>query len=414
MEAKFQKNIKGIDMVVGAKGSPLQLILSAVYQIDYPTGNIPRAEYQRLSKHPMIKQVIPLSYGDSYRGYRIIGTEPTYINQYEGVIKEGRVWQKPFEVVVGVTVAQSMRLTIGTEFFSSHGYVEVPDPNAHHGHQAYKVVGILAPSNSVLDQLVLTSMESVWKIHEKPETSAPPTEEAHTHEGDHHNHKHEDEHTHNSEAHAHDKHPHEEHTHKQPPPKPTHHQPNRPKEPIPSESITAMLVQFKSRMGILQMPRMINQNTNMQAAVPAIEVNRLLGLMGVGAEALRAIAWIIMLISGLSVFISLYNSLKARQYELALMRTMGASRQTLFIHILLESLLLSFIGFILGWLLSRAGLWVLSIMLSESYKYTFTTGGLTLDSLYVCLIALGIGFIAGLLPAFQAYRTDISKTLSHA
>lgn len=383
LQEQFTKNIRGIDMVVGAKGSPLQLILSSVYQIDYPTGNISWAEAQKLGKNPLVKQAIPLSYGDSYRSYRIVGTTATYVKHYQANLREGQLWQQPFEVSIGATVAEALNLKVGDNFISSHGLL---DDRHQHEEQAFTVVGIFERNHSVLDQLIITSLESVWEIHdtEKTHPSQPKTPDQPSNKGNH-------------AAHAHH---HEGHTHE-------------PTNKVDAErDITALLIQFRSPMGMVQLPRMINQKTEMQSAVPVVEVNRLLGLLGIGVNTLRAIAAVIMLISGISVFISLYNSLKDRKYELALMRTMGASRFQLFALIMIESLLLTTIGFVAGILLSRLGMWLLAQFAANSYHYQFTAFRLIPSELYLLLITLAIGFVAALLPALRAFRLNISKTLA--
>ena len=108
LDKAFERDLSGIDLVVGAKGSPLQLILAGVFHIDVPTGNIPLAEVQRLQAHPMVEQVIPLSLGDSYLGHRIVGTEPAYVAHYAATPAHGRLWQQPMEAVLGASAAQAL------------------------------------------------------------------------------------------------------------------------------------------------------------------------------------------------------------------------------------------------------------------------------------------------------------------
>ena len=120
--SQLERNIKGIDMVVGAKGSPMQLILSAVFHIDKPTGNIPIQEATFLMKNRYVQTAIPLSYGDSYQEYRIVGTDHRYLELFEGSIAKGEIWQDDFEVVIGKTVAHSTGLDIGDDFQGIHGF----------------------------------------------------------------------------------------------------------------------------------------------------------------------------------------------------------------------------------------------------------------------------------------------------
>ena len=377
LEEKFTKNIAGIDMVVGAKGSPLQLILSSIYQIDYPTGNIPLAEANKLTRNPLVKQAIPLAYGDSYQSFRIVGTQESYLKHYKTELQEGRIWAEKsrFEVVLGATAARDLGLKIGETFISSHGLV---DDRHQHEAQPFTVVGVLAANNSVVDQLILTNLTSVWAVHQEEEEKTD-SEHDHSH-GDH------------AHGHAHE----------------------APEIAEKDQDITALLVSFRSPMGMVQLPRMINHQTNMQAALPVVEVNRLLGLLGVGIETLRAIALAIMLISGISVFVSLYNSLKDRQYELALMRTLGASRGQLFLSIIQESMWLSILGFGLGILMSRIGFGLLSGLAASSYHYTFSVWQFLPAEALLFAVTLLIGFLAALLPALRAFHLNISKTLTKA
>ncbi len=445
LDEQFKRNISGIDMVVGAKGSPLQLILSSVYHIDNPTGNIPLEEAEALLKNPIIKQGIPLAYGDSYKGYRIVGTNKEYAEHYNVVLKEGKLWMHEYEVTAGAVVAKNLGLKIGDRFHSAHGLVE----NAPaHDHADYKVVGIFEHSNSVIDQLLLTDVTSVWAIHDHPEDEKKVEDKEHSH-SEHEGHDHSEdekmaedkEHSHSeheghdhsedekmvedkehshSEHEGHD-HSEEEHDHFE------HEDSNTTINPstktntlVPNaknsegKQITAMLVKFKSKMGVMTVPRMVNENTSMQAAVPAIEVNRLFTLMGVGMDTLRAIAFFIILISGISVFVSLFNSLKERKYEMALMRSMGASRTKLFLLVLMEGLILSILGFVLGMLISRLGLYFLSGLMESSYHYGLEAWQFLPQEGALFVATICIGIVAAILPALQAFNMNISKTLANA
>ena len=407
IQEQFTNNIKGISMVVGAKGSPLQLILSSVYHIDAPTGNISYTEAKKLAKHPLIAQNIPLAYGDAHKGFRIVGTNEEFVKHYGLVLKEGVAFQKNYEVCIGATAAEKLGLKLGDTFFSAHG---LQDDTHIHEDQSYKVVGIYEYANSVPDQLILSNIESVWAIHshdEKPKSKKSKTKpvEDHNHEGhdhDHEGHDHDHEgHDHNHEGHDHD-HDHEGHDH-------SDHSHEIAEE---DQEITAMLVKFKSPMGMMQIPRMVNEQTAMMAALPSIEVNRIFSLLGVGVDGMKTIAYIIMLISGLSVFISLFNSLKEQKYELALMRTMGGTRTFLFIITVLQGIILSIIGFFIGIILSRIGLWLVSNMIDSSFHYNLSGSLFVKEELSILLLTVLIGFFASLIPAIQAYRTDISTTLS--
>lgn len=386
VEDNFEKNLAGIDLVIGAKGSPLQLILSSMYHLDAPTGNISIAEVKPFlnPKHPLIETSIPLSLGDSYRTFRIVGTTPNILDFYGVSLASGKAWAQNFEVVIGNTVAQKLGLTLGATFSSSHGFLE--DENLGHEHTAFKVVGILATSGTVLDQLILTTNQSYWLTHEHDAASeAAPMEEDHA-DHDHADHDHD---------HA----------------SPSAIVPSLLEEPGEKE-ITALLIKFKGRnFQALNMQRSINENTDLQAATPAIEINRLYSLMDTGEKALRILAFVIIFVSGLSIFISLFASLKERQYELALLRVMGGSRGTLFTLIILEGLLLALLGCVFGLLLSHGGMQLFAGALEKAYGYTFSGWTFLPQEWYLVGGSLLLGLVAAILPAIKASRTDISETL---
>ena len=394
IEQQLQANLRGVYMVVGSKGSPLQLILSSIYHIDNPTGNIPYSEAIKIDNNSLVDLTVPLSYGDSYNGFRIVGTTHQYPELYEMSLKKGRLWSRNLEVVLGSTVAQIHRLKIGDTFYGTHGLIE----GGHvHDEYAYEVVGIFNPSYTILDQLILTNTQSVWQVH-----NHEVVEQGHDHQECDHEH-HDDEHSHEHHNCDHDHHIEE-----------TTASGLELNASIPEDAmITSLLVKFKSPIGLIQLPRKINETTNLQAAVPALEISRLTNLLGFGVQTINIIAFIIIIVSGLSIFISLYNSLKKRRYELALMRVHGASKWQLVQLVLQEGIILSVIGTILGLLISRITL--LIITLFAEHKYTFSSFQFNLlnDELWLLPIALLIGIVASLIPTVLSYNINIPKTLSN-
>ena len=360
---QMDNNLKGIDMVVGAKGSPLQLILSSVYHIDSPTGNISLKEAEKISKNRMVGSSIKLLYGDNFKGYRIVGAEKKFIELYNGKIKKGKNLSKPFEVLVGSKVYSKLKIDIGDDLISSHGLRETGES---HDDKSFKVVGLLEPSNSVIDQLIITLPQSVWDVHG--------------------NHNLEEEHEHDQD---------EEHQHD-------------------DREITAMLIKFKSPMNIIQFPRQINETTNLQAAVPSYEISRLFKLFGFGIETLSYLAYLIIVVSGFSLFINLFNSMRERKYEMALIRTLGASRLQLSTMIIFESIILTISGFILGLLFSRFGVMFVSSLMEESINYNLSSFRILNEEYWLLLLSVIIGLLASLIPAVQVYKMNISKILADA
>ena len=367
-EEQFSSSMDNIDLVLGAKGSPLQLVLSSVYQIDAPPGNISYTEAEVWMNKPMVESAVPLAYGDNYLGYKIVGTTENYTKHFGLTIQQGTLFTKDFEVVVGANIAANIGLKIGDTFFGTHGDAEEGEVHDHH---AYKVVGILEPSGKVADQLILSNIASVWHMHD------------HEHEG------HSEEVHHHAEGEIH--HPHE------------------------GKEITAVLLKLRNNMAKMTWPRIIPQNTEMQAASPVLEVNRLFALFGVGITALKYLAFGIMFISGISIFVALYNTLKERRYEFALLRITGATKFQLLWLVLLESIFLCTIGFILGIVFGRIGLYFLSVSSQEEFKMAFDPFEfLWKEEGMLFLATLSVGILAAIIPAIKAYSLNISKTLANA
>jgi len=178
------------------------------------------------------------------------------------------------------------------------------------------------------------------------------------------------------------------------------------------KEVTSLLIKFRNPMGIVTLPRIINENTTMQAALPKYEVDRLFGLLGVGVQTIAFIALAIMLVSGLSIFISLYKALKERKYELALMRTYGATARQLVWVVLLEGVFLGGIGFFIGWLFSKIGLWFFSSYTEANYGYSLMLENITIGEVWLFVASIGIAIVATLLASLGIFKMNISKILA--
>ncbi|HBP45865.1 MAG TPA: hypothetical protein DD635_08160 [Flavobacteriales bacterium] len=348
----FKRNIEDIDLVLGAKGSPLQLILANVYHVDAPTGNIRLVDAEKVMRHPYIAEGIPLAYGDNYRGYRIVGSTEAYAKHYGATLAEGREFRNSFEIVLGAKVSDATGLQIGDEFFSAHGLQDETDV---HAEKSFRVVGRLEHSGTVLDQLLLCTISSIWEVHEEYQETVTPED----------------------------------------------------------REITAVLLKKRNPLAVLTIPNAIRE-TNMQVALPSIEINRLTQNFGIGMGTLRAIALLIMLISFGSIFISVYDNLLARRYELALMRTMGGQRSGLFVLLLLEGGLLSAGGSLLGLIFSRMGLMTLAQLVEDKFRYDWSNISLMQEELILVIMAIFIGLVAAAIPGISAVKIDTSRTLSES
>jgi putative ABC transport system permease protein len=384
-DEQFDNNLAGINLVVGAKGSPLELTLNSMYHVGYATGNVPLGKIKAFfnPKHPIVEDVVPLSVGDSYKGYRIVGTIPKILDWYGTKMAEGEIWQHDFEVVIGEEVARVNGLKLGSTFKSNHGIIDEGDENNIEHDDDFTVVGILAPSSTVLDALVLTTNQTYWHSHESHDDAAG--------EGDDH------------AGHDHAGHQHTE-----------DHAPTSLMDEDPEKEITSLLVKYRnaSSFQALNFPRNINENTELLAANPAYEISEVRRQFDSGQRILSILVLAITIVSALSIFIALFSSLRERRYELALMRTMGAGRGKLFLLIILEGLMVAVIGYLLGLLLSHGILSLMAANITDDFRYSLSPWRFLPEEIWLLAAALFIGFLAAAIPAIQASRTDIAETLT--
>jgi putative ABC transport system permease protein len=351
MTDRLVRDARGIDMVVGAKGSPLQLVLSTVFQADIPTGNIDAGEVAVLAHNPMIARAVPLALGDAAHGFRIVGTTPEYLGLYGAHLAAGRVWQAPMEAVLGAQAAQAMRLHLGDQFVGAHGIRG--DGEMHTGFP-YTVTGILAPTGRVIDRLIMTPVESVWRVHEDEK---------------------------------------------------------RPGDPL---EVTAVLLQARTPLALVMLPHVINSRTPYQAAVPSFEAARLFSLLGLGLSAFRAMGGVLIVSAGLGMLIALVTRLRERRSELATLRLLGASRGQLFVSVLIEALVLAGIGAVAGIALGHAVAWGLSVYVPSGQALASMSIGWRSSEWSLLAVALGVGVLAAVIPAVTAYRSDVSSALGGA
>jgi putative ABC transport system permease protein len=349
LENRMGRDARGIDLVAGAKGSPMQLVLSAVFHLDAPTGNIPLAEANALAKQRLVKKAIPLALGDSYKSFRIVGSNHEYPAHYGARVADGRLWNAPMEATLGAEVAARAKLATGAKFAGAHGLGEGGD---EHENEPYRVVGVLAPSGTVIDRLVLTSVESVWQVHEHGASAGAPKE------------------------------------------------------------LTALLIQYASPLAAATLPRTVNASSSLQAASPAYESARLFRMIGAGVDVLRAFGVVLMLASGLSVFIALLNALEERRYDLAVMRMLGATPARLMGLMLLEGSLLAIAGGIAGLGLGHLLTEALGAALRQAQQAAVTGWAWSDQEWWLLAASLGVGILAALIPAWRAYRSDVAPVLA--
>jgi putative ABC transport system permease protein len=356
IDKAFERDLAGIDVVVGAKGSPMQLILSGVFHIDAPTGNVPLAAVKQLEQHPQVAQLIPLSLGDSYRGFRIVGSTPDYLTHYSAAFAQGGVWAAPMQAVIGAQVAAQTGLKVGDRFAGSHGLAGGGDS---HGQTPYVVSGVLAPGGSVLDRLVLTALDSVWQVHEG-----------------------------HGALDADDR-----------------------KLMEDEREVTLALIRYRTPLAAVTFPRFVNTTTEMQAAAPALEITRLLRLIGVGTDVLRALAGVLLLTAGLSVFIALWSAVRERRADLALLRLLGAPPRKVAALLLCEALWLALLATLIGVLAGQELMAALAWFLQLDKSVLISGLAWPAELWSVPALAVVVALLSALLPAYEAYRANVFELL---
>lgn len=358
LEDRMGRDARGVDLVVGAKGSPMQLILSGIYHLDAPTGNIPLSSVQLLERNRMVRKVIPLALGDGWRGFRIVGAPQSYVEHHGAKLAAGRLHEKRMEAVLGAEAARRTGLGVGATFKGAHG---IGSEGGEEHEMPYTVVGVLEVTGTSIDRLVVTSIESVWHVHEADHEPADDEEK---------------------------------------------------RAPEEDREVTVLLVQYASPLAAATLPRAINANPALQAASPALETARLFRIVGAGAEALRALAVVLVAAAALSIFVALYTALEQRRYELAVMRVLGASPGRLLGLLIAEGAVLALAGTLLGLALGHAMTSALGAWLEQAQQPTVTGLAFAPEELLVAGLALLVGVAAAVLPAWRAYRTDVSRTLA--
>jgi len=358
VERSVQRDLAGVDLVVGAKGSPLQLILAGVFHLDVPTGNVPLATVGLLREHPLVERVVPVSLGDSLRGYRIVGSTLQYPALYGAQLAEGAYWQDKLQAVLGADVAHATGLAIGARFVGSHG---LGSSGEAHGDTPYAVVGRLARCGCVLDRLVLTDLASVWAVHGH---AAPDHDAA---QGDH--------------------------------------------DDGDGREVTLLLVGYRSPLAAATLPRWVNAQPGLQAAAPALESARLLRMLGAGTEVLRGFGLVLLLAAGASVFVGLVHAVREREPDLAMLRMLGAPPWRVAALVLTEALLLALVGALVGLALGQGLIAALGWELARQRSLQVSAIWGSWQQAVLVGGTVGLALLAAALPAWRALRLDVSRLM---
>ncbi len=421
----FTRNASvGYNLVVGPKGSPLQLTLNSVFYLSQPIENLPYSEYMEfLTKEDragLVKRfggeestrdrggryapyigngfVIPLALGDYFGEFRVVGTTPLFFEklrhgptlEQEFTFSSGRAFKEfsqehsYFEAVVGSRVAKEMNVEVGDQFFPTHG-----DPTGHGHDLGFTIVGVMDPTGTPNDRAAFVNLEGFYLMdgHAKPldETAEElPSGSKRT------------------EANG------------------TASEfllLSKPDEyrllSIQEREVTAILVRTGNIIFAPRMQNAINEGIRAQAAAPVGEINKLMGLIvGPLKNAMLIITLITCIVAAVGILVAIYNSMNDRKRDIAVMRALGARRSTVTTIIIYESLLVATIGAVVGWVLAHAGLTAYSGTIEDQTGVQvgfFTTSG---NEIWILPLVIVLALIAALLPAWSAYRTDVGSNLS--
>lgn len=347
----------GFDLVVGAKGSPLQLVLAGVFHLEPPAGDIPLALVHALRRDPRVASLIPISLADSFRGYRIVGTTPDYLARYGVTFADGEVWKRTMQTVVGAEVARATGMRVHNTFISTHG---LGMEGEKHRSSPFRVVGVLAPCACVLDRLILTPVESVWHVHDDSVT------------GD------------DSE---------------------------RDEKMDAKREITLALIQYASAQAADSLPQAIRDTTVMESASPAAEVAQLVDGAGLIARLLYGVGALLLLTGGLSLFIGQRRALRERRADFALLRMLGAGPLKLASLPLCEALCLGLLASLLGLLAGHLLAQGLGQVVQARHLLRIT-GWLWLPAeRWLVLLTFGVALAAAWRPALRASRVGGAELL---
>ncbi|WP_421683568.1 ABC transporter permease [Stutzerimonas urumqiensis] len=375
--ASFASTISGTDLVVGARSGSVNLLLYSVFRIGNATNNIRWESFEHFQAHPQVKWAIPLSLGDSHRGYRVLGTSPAYFTHYRYgrrqalAFSAGRPFAAdPFDVVLGAEVAQALNYSLGTEIVLAHGVADIS--LVRHDDKPFRVVGILAPTGTPVDRTLHISLAGMEALHIDWRNGMPARGAARVSA---------------DEARA---------------------------MTLQPEAITAFLLGLKSRIATFAVQREINdyRAEPLLAILPGVALQELWGLMSTAERALLIVSMFVVLTGLVGMLTAILASLNERRREMAILRSVGARPAHVFGLLILEAggiaavgillgVALLYLGLILGrgWVQARYGLF-LPLGLPSAHELTILAG------IYAAAVTMGAA------PAWRAYRQSLADGLS--
>jgi putative ABC transport system permease protein len=357
------------EVVVGAEGSGSQLVLNTFYYLGAPTGNIKYSVYEKLTESGLADKAYPITKGDNYQGFQIVGTPAQYLStRYpEAVLADGKLYNKAGETVIGAHVAKDLGLKVGSEFISGHGVIDTGLDT--HQELSYKVVGILPPLHTPDDKAIFTTLDAAWIVHGQGEHEAEAHEKAETHDSGQE----------------------EEESH-------TEHE--------AEGDITAIVIKPKGLIELQTIKNKFNDLEGVQAVYSSKEIADILNIMDVGAQIVKVIAGAGILIAAISILLSLTASAAERKKDIGLLRLLGKSKVFIMSGMMIEGGLLTFVGVCLGMVLGHVGSAVLSPSIFQYTGIQINPWGFVSSEIIIIAGAMVIGIVSSVWPALRAYKVQ--------
>ncbi|WP_428774967.1 ABC transporter permease [Vibrio sp.] len=373
-KSSFANTISGTDLIVGARSGSVNLLLYSVFRIGNATNNIDWQSYQLISQQSAVKWAIPISLGDSHRGFRVLGTNHSYFEHYRYGRKQpltfaqGQPFSSLFEVVVGSEVASKLGYQLGQEVVIAHGAGDVGF--ARHDKLPFKIVGILAPTGTPVDKTLHVSLQAIEAIHVGWESGAnlgasPSAEQLQQHQ-------------------------------------------------FEPKQITAVLLGLKSKIQTFALQRQINTygKEPLSAILPGVALHELWGMMEVAEQALMSITIFVVFAGLLGMLTSMLTSLQERRREMAILRAMGARPRHIFGLLISEAFAITFLGICVGVIFTYLLVAALQPLIQQHYGIHITLIGLTdYEWALIGMVQLA-GLVIGFIPALRAYRQSLSDGMT--
>ncbi|MEC7941908.1 MAG: ABC transporter permease [Pseudomonadota bacterium] len=373
-KSSFANTISGTDLIVGGRSGQVNLLLYSVFRIGNATNNIDWKSYQEFSQHKAVKWAIPVSLGDSHKGFRVMGTNHSYFENYRYgskqplTFQQGKEFNELFDVVIGADVAKKLDYKIGDQIILAHGISDVAF--SRHDNLPFKIVGILAPTGTPVDKTVHVSLEAIEAIHVGWESGAnlghtPDAETLKTYD-------------------------------------------------FQPQQITAMMLGLNSKIQTFALQREINnyRQEPLSAIMPGIALHELWGMMSVAEQALLIVSGFVVVAGLLGMLSSLLTSLQERRREMAILRAMGARPRHVFGLLISEASALTFLGITLGVAVLFALIAIVAPIVQQSYGINISISAITPHEWKLLMLVQIAGIIIGFIPAFRAYRQSLSDGMT--